>query len=97
MSQTIINTTDKIASELILNSSESQIPFLFQNINLLINIIQAIGIFLIIYSIYLSYNFFVQYKNRKRIKDIQEKLLAIENKLDNLIRIQIKSSKSKKK
>ena len=61
-------------------------PLSLERIGLLINLIQAIGVVIIIYLIYAAISGYLQYKNRKRMVNIEKKVVSIEKKLDKLLK-----------
>lgn len=72
-------------------------PSIWEGIGNLITILKAIGIFFIIYFVYLVVNGVFSWKRNKSIKNIEEKVCILEKKLDSLIGQKNKKEKKKKK
>ena len=73
------------------------LPVLMDKAGPLINIFKAVGIVLLIYIIYLIIKGIVKWKDRRRLKRIEEKVLEIDEKLDKLIGRKEKKKKKGKK
>ncbi len=58
---------------------------LFQRFEWLYGALKGLGILLILYLIYLLFNAFTQNKMKRRVKRIEQKVNAIESKLDILV------------
>ncbi len=63
----------------------------------LVTFIQAVGIFVIIYAIYLLIKVFRDIKMRSRIKEIDDKVKRIDEKLDILLKEKKEKTKRRKK
>ncbi|MAG39630.1 hypothetical protein CMI41_01545 [Candidatus Pacearchaeota archaeon] len=69
---------------------------LFDKLPWLSNFIKAVGIFAIIYAIYLVVKIIRDSRMRARVKDIQERIDVMDSKLDKLLRNSKKSANSGK-
>ena len=84
MGDIIANSSEVV--QVITNTTENVVPLIFENLSFLIKIIQAIGIVLIIYILYYALSVFFEYRNRKRIKRIEEKVDNLDKKIDKLLK-----------
>jgi len=65
------------------------------DIGTLITILQAAGIIFIIYLIFLIINFIINFKKSRRIKNIEQKVNHIDEKLDKLLKAKIHKEEKK--
>ncbi len=84
----IINNTSEIIQQVF--------PKFAENLQPLITILKAVGIAFILYIIYLIVMWFYRWRDRKRLKRIEEKLDKIEKKIDNLLNKKQEKNNKKK-
>ena len=83
-------------SEAVENLVEQATPILMEKAGFLINIFKAIGIVILIYIVYMIIAGILKWKDRRRLKRIEEKVNEVEAKLaklDKLLGGKHKSSK----
>ncbi len=79
-----------VVGESVINFSEvisSLPPHIWQSINDLIIIFKAVGVAMIAYVIYVIAMGAISIRRSRRIKTIEEKVFAIDKKLNKLVRI----------
>ena len=77
-----------MVGEVAINNSEllkELWPFVLQQIRPVTWVVQAVGVAFIIYILYLILKWVIALKDRKRMKNIEERVERIESKLDKLL------------
>ncbi len=90
LEQTLLNNTGEILTQIS--------PDLASRIGGLITIIQAVGIAFIIYVAYLVIKTVYNWKNRNSVKNIEQKIIEMDEKIDRLLKENyIKKGRNKNK
>jgi len=77
-------------SEMLEGVLENLFPALMEKLGPLLTILKAVGIIFLVYVVYLIVRGFFRWKDRKRLRRIEEKIDEIDRKLDSLMKKNVK-------